>query len=288
MSQHLADSLPGKPGGGGLRVWLKSSAYTRKLLLGDGGDPWIDPAGYLAYFSQAHGLLRPDVAVLEVGELFDSWVQRNPTVKAELDAKRRAAYPLRRLLELSEPRDMLAQVVDAVIGNLRGQTPLVLSMPSPALWLRQAAALAGRGDTPPDPETIDDAAMYVADLLRAVSSFPVGGVMLEEHPDDDQMDEIALERYRPLINVAAHYRWSLVLRPGRGGVAECATLTAFDAVISQTCRVVVPASTGVDISERLWSDDVPPTLAQGQFYFVEIPATQRPELVLEKIAQLRS
>ena len=36
MSQHLADSLPGKPGGGGLRVWLKSSAYTRKLLLGDG------------------------------------------------------------------------------------------------------------------------------------------------------------------------------------------------------------------------------------------------------------
>ena len=39
-------------------------------------------------------------------------------------------------------------------------------------------------------------------LLRAVSASPVGGVLLEEHPDDAAMGETDLERYRPLINVA--------------------------------------------------------------------------------------
>ena len=83
MSQSLADSLPGK-GGSGLRVWLKASAYTRRLLLGEGGDPWQGAPQYLAYFSQAQGLLRPDVAVVEVGELFDSWLLRHPEVRAEM------------------------------------------------------------------------------------------------------------------------------------------------------------------------------------------------------------
>lgn len=286
MSRNLADSLPGMPGGS-LRVWLKSSAYTRRLLLGADGDPWIDAAGYLAYFSQAHGLLRPDVAVLEVGELFDAWVHRNPTVRTELDAKRRAAFPLRKLLEQAEPRDLLGQVVDAVIGNLRGQTPLVLSMPSPARWLRHAATLAGREDVAPDPDAIEDAAMYLADLLRAVSAHPVGGVLLEEHPDAPEMVESDFERYRPLINVAGHYRWPLVLRPGSGGVAACGVLAEFGAVISPTVRVMPPASCGVDISDALWGDETPPPLDKGQFYFVDIPSRQIPEKVLEKLALLR-
>ncbi|MBL8437638.1 MAG: hypothetical protein JNM61_05505 [Zoogloeaceae bacterium] len=51
---------------------MKSAAYTPRLLLRDGGDPWQGAAQYLADFSQAHWLLRPDVAVVEVGGLFDS------------------------------------------------------------------------------------------------------------------------------------------------------------------------------------------------------------------------
>ena len=123
MSQSLADSLPGN-GGSGLKVWLKASAYTRRLLLGEGGDPWQGAAQFLAYFSQAQGLLRPDVAVVEVGELFDAWLAHRPEVRAELGSKRRLSYPLRKLLEQEAPRQLLAEVVEAVIANLRGQTPL--------------------------------------------------------------------------------------------------------------------------------------------------------------------
>lgn len=287
MSQSLADSLPGK-GGSGLRVWLKASAYTRRLLLGEGGDPWQGAPQYLAYFSQAQGLLRPDVAVVEVGELFDSWLLRHPEVRAEMGAKRRLSFPLRKLLEQDEPRRLLAEVVEAVIANLRGQTPLVLAMPSPKHWLYHANLLAGRSNIELDPDGIEDAAMYMADLLRSVSSSPVGGVLLEEHPDDAAMGETELERYRPLINVAHHYRWSLALRPQGAAVAASPVLAEFDAVLSAAIAAPQPVSTGVDVSAALWSGSPLPALSQAQFYFAEIPEAQRPEFVLESLARLRA
>jgi len=287
MSQSLADSLPGN-GGSGLKVWLKASAYTRRLLLGEGGDPWQGAAQFLAYFSQAQGLLRPDVAVVEVGELFDAWLARHPEVRAELGSKRRLSYPLRKLLEQEAPRQLLAEVVEAVIANLRGQTPLVLAMPSPKHWLLHANQLAGRSDVELDPDGIEDAAMYMADLLRAVSASPVGGVLLEEHPDDATLGETDLERYRPLINVAHHYRWSLALRPQGAAVAESPVLAEFDAVLSSAFRAAMPVSTGVDVSQPLWAGAALPALGAGEFYFVEIPASQRPEFVLESLARLRA
>ncbi|MBS0371972.1 MAG: hypothetical protein JSS57_22545 [Proteobacteria bacterium] len=287
MSQSLADSLPGN-GGSGLRVWLKASAYTRRLLLGEGGDPWQGAAQFLAYFSQAQGLLRPDVAVVEVGELFDAWLAHHPEVRAELGSKRRLSYPLRKLLEQEAPRQLLAEVVEAVIANLRGQTPLVLAMPSPKHWLLHANQLAGRSDVELDPDGIEDAAMYMADLLRAVSASPVGGVLLEEHPDDATLGDTDLERYRPLINVAHHYRWSLALRPQGAAVAESPVLAEFDAVLSSAFQAAMPVSTGVDVSQPLWEGAALPALGAGEFYFVEIPESQRPEFVLESLARLRA
>lgn len=288
MSQSLADDLPGGTGNGRLRVWLKSSAYTRRLLLGAGGDPWASAPQYLAYFSQAQGLLRPDVAVVEVGELFDAWLARHPSVAAELGAKRRLSYPLRKLLEQEAPRQILAEVVEAVIANLRGQTPLVLAMPSPKHWLHHANALAGRVGVELDPDGVEDAAMYMADLLRSVSAYPVGGVLLEEHPADSDMGVTDVERYRPLINVAKHYRWSLALRP-RGNVEWVSpSLAEFDAVISPTIRAAAPTSSGVDVSSALWSGGALPALGQGQFYFAEIPADHEPEHVLESLTRLRA
>lgn len=290
MSLSLADDLPGGAGKGRLRVWLKSSAYTRRLLLGAGGDPWVGAAQYLAWFSQAQGLLRPDAAVVEVGELFDAWLARHPAVAAELGAKRRLSYPLRKLLEQEEPRRILAEVVEAVIANLRGQTPLVLAMPSPAHWLHHANALAGRVGVELDPDGVEDAAMYMADLLRSVSAHAVGGVLLEEHAGGGDMGAADLERYRPLINVARHYRWPLVLRPCGAGEAASPALAEFDAVISPVIRAPSPSPTsaGVDVGAALWSGAALPGLQPGQFYFAEIPSGQKPESVLESLARLRA
>ncbi len=287
MSQSLADLLPVADTPLGLRLWLKSSAYTRRLLLGDGGDPWESASQYLAYFSQAHGLLKPDVAVLEVGELFDSWLRRHPELQPELGAKRKFSFPLRKWLEQEGPREILAEVVTALLSHLRGQAPLVLAMPSPCGWLRHANRAAGREDVAPEAGDIEDAAMYVADLMRAVSMFEIGGLLLEEQAADSGDGPVDLELYRPLINVAKHYRWPMAVRLAGNEVAPGAALADIDVVIGSGSMAGLGQARGIDVSVALWGGGEVPAPAAGQFYFVEVPQSQRPEHVLECLSRLR-
>lgn len=289
MSQSLADLLPGSQGGGRIRVWLKSSAYTTRLLLGEAGDPWESAAQYLAYFSQAHGLLRPDVAVVEVGELYDSWLARHPDLRAELGAKRRLSYPLRKLLEPEAPRAVLAEVLEAVAAHLRGQVPLVLAMPSPRAWLYRANLLAGRTDVELEADGVEDAAMYVADLLRVVSHLPVSGLLLEEDSACAGQGVIDAELYRPLLNVAHHYRWAVAMRLGLEPLPVWPAAAEVQAVIGAPALLEGASQAGgVDVGGDLWSGQLVPALGATQFYFAEVPRAHRPELVLESLARLRT
>ncbi|MDP3287608.1 MAG: hypothetical protein Q8M64_04810, partial [Methyloversatilis sp.] len=145
-----------------------------------------------------------------------------------------------------------------------------------------------RSDIELDPDGIEDAAMYMADLIRSVSAHPVGGILLEEHPDDPRMGETDVERYRPLINVAKHYRWSIALRAQGDALLPSPALADFDAVISPSLCVPAPSSAGVDVSQALWSGAALPVLEAGQFWFADIPASQKPESVLEWLAALRA
>lgn len=172
MSGPFAEGLPDASGKGSIRVWLKSSAYTKRVLLGEGSDPWVSGAHYLAYFSQAQGLLKPDVAVLEVGELYDAWNAAHGDLVGAMGNRRKPATALRKLLEPEAPRKVLAEVVEAVLAHLRGQIPLVLSVPSPRSWMDHANRLTGRTDIELTGDDVEDATMYMADLIRTVSAFP--------------------------------------------------------------------------------------------------------------------
>ncbi|MFZ2869744.1 hypothetical protein, partial [Zavarzinia sp.] len=229
MTADFARYLSDRQGGGGARLWLKSSGYARRLLHGTEGDPWGSPAAFLSFFAQAHGLLRPDVAVVEVADLYRSWTRRHPDLVAGMAARKRAAVPLREMLDDAGPRLVLNEVVEALLGHLRGRCPLVLAFPGPRAWLDEAKALAGLGDLPADDDAVEDAAMYVADLLRAVSAHPLGGVCFEE---PGPLAGPALAAYRPILNVAEHYRWGVVLRAGLAGTVTAGDLAPFAAVIS--------------------------------------------------------
>jgi len=288
MSASLAERLPRPAGNGAVRVWLKSSAYTRRLLLGsERADPWVNAAQYLAYFSQAHGLLKPDVAVIEVGELYDAWLARHGGLEGRLGNRRRPATALRRLLEIEEPKAVLAEVVEAVLSHLRGQVPLVLSMPSPRHWLRHANRLAAQDDSPPEADAVEDAAMYLADLLRCVSTFAVGGLLLEEQADDRHFSAEDVARYRSVINVVRHYRWSAALRLPPGATLPTQAQADFDAVIGSagSCRGAIPF--GRDISAEFAAGTLPSPLGVGEFYFATVDPAQQPEAVLDTLAQLR-
>jgi len=288
MSQSLADLMPADGAPVGIRVWLKSSAYSRRLLLGESADPWESASKYLSYFSQAQGLLKPDVAVIEVGELFDAWLGRNPGVRPELAGKRKLSFPLRKLLEQAPARALLAEIVEAVLAHLRGQVPLVLAMPSPRRWLQHASRLAGRDDIEVDADSIEDAAMYVADLARAVSVYEVGGLLLEEDVAGPGAGPLDLELYRPIINVARHYRWPLAVRLGGAECVANAALADLEVVIGKSGLQGGGMAQGVDVSAMLWGNEPIPALLPSQFYFVEVPKDERPEHVLDCLARLRA
>lgn len=292
MSGPFAEQLPRSAGGGAIRVWLKSSAYTSRLLLGAGGaNPWASAAQYLAYFSQAHSLLKPDVAVLEVGELFDAWIAANGGLAGRLGNRRRPATALRKLLEPEEPKAVLAEVVQAVLSHLRGQVPLVLSMPSPRRWLHHANELVdgpGAGsDEELDPDTVEDGAMYLADLVRSVSTFPIAGLLLEERAEDAALSGEHVARYRSIINVVRHYRWSLALRVPAQALLAAEALADFDAVIGLPGRYDGALPWGRDVSAEFGADAPMPPLSAGQFYFAQLEPGQRPESVLAILARLR-
>jgi hypothetical protein len=288
MSVGFADQLPDETGKGSIRVWLKSSAYTKRVLLGAGSDPWASGAQYLAYFSQAQGLLKPDVAVLEVGELYDAWnAAHEGALAAAMGNRRKPATALRKLLEPEAPRQVLAEVVEAVLAHLRGQTPLVLAVPSPRRWMNHANHLTGRDDIEVTGDDVEDATMYMADLIRTVSAHPVSGLLLEEGSDDADFSVDDLTRYQSIVNVVRHYRWSVALRLPGGATPGIEALAEFDAVISPTLEQAGAAAVGRDIGASFAQDSAAPPLIGRQFYFAEIDPGLRPESVLEAVSRLR-
>ena len=288
MTGPFAERLPDAAGKGSIRVWLKSSAYTRRLLLGAAGDPWISGAHYLAYFSQAHGLLKPDVAVLEVGELYDAWnATHSGELAASLGNRRKPVTALRKLLEAEAPRKVLAEVVEAVLANLRGQTPLVLSVPSPRRWSNHANQMTGSNDIALTSDDAEDASMYLADLIRSVSAFPVSGVLLEEGRDAANFNVEDLTRCTSIVNVVRHYRWSLAVRLPNDAVPAPEAVADFDAVISPAIESAGAAALGRDITASFANGSAIAPLSGRKFYFAEINPGLRPESVLEAVAQLR-
>lgn len=294
MTKPLTEWLSNASGDGGLRLWLQSSAYTRRLLLGAAdADPWESAASYLAYFSQAHGLLKADVAVVEVGELFAASAVRAGGLADQLGKRVKPTTALRKLLESETAQAILSEVLEAVSAHLRGQAPLVISIPSPHAWMLQANQLAGV-DTAIELDDAEDAAMYVADLMRSVSTQPISGVLLTEADDEAWTPEL-LQRYRSVINVAHHYHWSLALRLPKAAQPEAAALGDFDIAIAQAGQPVASEmGLGIDVSshcaQALQAEAAPdvPTLAARQFYFSDIDPNAQPEAVLELVKNLRA
>lgn len=288
MSEGFAARLPAPQGSGQIRLWLKSADYARRILLGESVDPWSGAAQYLAFFSQAHALVKSDVAVLELGDLYDSFAANHPEWSEAVNKRRKPATALRRLLEPEAPRQLLSEVVEAVLSHLRGQTPLVLSMPSPRRWINHANALTGSDAMEMSADDVEDGAMYIADLLRSVSQHPLSGVLLEEPRNAGDFHADDLSHYQSMVNVIGHYRWSLALRLPDTATASAEELSHFDAIISGSPEFTcAKAAVGRDISAAVSDGSTPPVLAARQFYFAQIEPGLRPESVLERLTALR-
>lgn len=285
MTGMLSEKLPHSNGGGSFKTWLQADAYAKRILLGGSdANPWESVSGYVTWFFQALNLTKSHVGVISIAEVFDRQAEKDGGLANLLGNRKKAKVAIRRLIESEDARTLINEVLNAVL--YQAIQPVVVSIPSPKAWLYHATQLAGLDTNEISDEDIEDAAAYIADLLRALSSHQIAGLLLEERPDDQQWSDAQVQYYRPLLNIAHHYRWSVVLRLPKETSIAAEAAQQFDAVIGNI-RSNETTSTGVDVSLQFNQELGLPDLLPGEFYFIEIDEHSLPEKITEKVGAIQ-
>ena len=209
MSRLLA-SLDAPPSGRFRPVWFDAVAYGRARLLGGGDLPWQAPAELTSFFGKTQAMFGSDAVLADVADVFAQRAAADQALRAAMAARSRPGYALRTLLGDEQARADAADAVGALAAT-KGAVPLVLTVPAPGRWLAAAAAQAHPGAAPPEAGQAETAAMYSADFLRTFGDAGVDGLLLDEGPvPAGQLTDP--EAYRPVLNVAEHYGWPVLIR----------------------------------------------------------------------------
>lgn len=265
-------------------LWLDSTAYTARLLEG-GQTPWLEIARFLSWQRKAQGLLRSDVVTLQAEPVVDALLAMHLELRSAMAAKSRALFPLKTLLAAAQVREQLSEMLGGLRACFPG-IPLALVVPSPRRWiaLSYSQAFGADADVEAGADEFDSASVYVADFLRCFSESGLDILLLDEAADTEPASPEEIEWYRPVLNVATHYRWELGLR---------LPLAAVDpGLVEGVGFFVAPhplaAPTGILTSDTFWTGSPPSACPAGHFRTAEIPAEANPELVLDRLAVLRT
>ena len=274
-------------GEGTPKLWIDFNAYTKKLLLAEGENPWANPASYMSFYGQAHGLVNADVVVIDIWDLFHHWMLEDEEAIPSMAGKKRITVAAKAMLEAYAPRELLAEVLTAISNNYGDSVPIVLVMPSPRSLLIKANKAANTVDVAPEEAHIDTASMYVADYLRYFSEVNLSGILLREVPESMPESAKELSWYQPIYNVAKHYRWSVGIHLPFSDTSFNVPEDVNFSIVPSTCSVS-DSSCGKDISKALWkSMSTVPPVGNG-FNYLTIPEETTPELVLDTLSNLRA
>ena len=187
--------------------WLD---YAERLL---GPADWADAASIAALFGKAQALLPSDLIVVPVVRIAEAHVAARAGLHSAVASKPAEAQPLRALLGDAKLREMLAATLTRLQPGSGGAV-LALGLPAPAMFAQAAAVSAGLPAPPANDDLADDAAVYIADFLRAFAAAPVAALLLgtDAFPEFDT----------PVIKVASHYGWRVL----RDGALATATIPA--------------------------------------------------------------
>jgi hypothetical protein len=267
MTITLAEVITQPQSGRTRAVVLDFHEYAQSVILQGRDVPWQQPTAYSNFFGQAQGLLKPDVALLDLGSLYANAVATNDGLRASMSAKSRTGYALKTLLANETTATMALEL--ATVVSQTSAAPLVLQIPSPMLWLALTHQLSGAGDvTDLSVDDAENAAMHIAGWLRRLSMLPVSVLLLDERwPGPGFLPLVDSSAYTPVSNVTSNYRWELARRTREG------------------VEVLGSGVTAALVPEEYWLSDVASASA-GDFLFAEIPAHAVPETVLSQLAKL--
>jgi hypothetical protein len=242
--------------------------YAASVILRGRPVPWDNATAYAAFFAQAQGLLRPDVALLDLNRLYGHLTPGSAGLETEMAARSRTGFALRTLLA---DADLNRAVLDFVtVFAKTARQPVVLRFPSPMAWLIGTHHFSGAGDASGlDADNAENASMYVSDWLRAFAALPIAGLLLDNRTPAGASRgvHVPLEAYTPVANLAGNYRW---------------TLGQLD---DEQMRLQGDVAAGAYIPAEFWLEpDV--ALPAGDFYLAEIPSAASPEGVLARLETL--
>jgi hypothetical protein len=264
-------------------LWLDYDAYAGALLA-NGSVPWLDVDALIGWMRKAQSLLKSDVVAVPVATVVEQWLAAHLELKTAMAAKRRVVFPLKTLLADTALRNHLVSLVKPLRSSF-AKPSLLLSLPSPRLWVALASVQAFPGATIEiDADAVDSAAAYIADFLREFADCGIDGIVLQESAESEPASAEDLQLYQAVFNVAAHYRWDAGLRlPVAAHDAALAAGPAF--VLSP--RGSATGVSGLVVNAEFWAGEGPPECPAGGFRYAEIPVDAKPESVLDRLAALR-
>ena len=250
---------------------LDSWNYVQRLFLSGAAIPWHDPAAFDAVYRQALGLLRPQLATLDLNRLILAHAERQPDLLVAMTRRPRLSFPIKTLLADPALAQNLKQLI-ATTRDARGTRPLILTLCTPLELLRQLYEMAHDQAMPA--ESQDDAeraAVYLADFLTRAAHEGVAGLMVVDQTGQAGQSGFA-DAISPLVNLSKHMRWKLLL----ASQAELGDIHGIDLIWAPS------HCTGQWMGDFL-TDEPRTGIAT---VFSEVPAQAQPEQVLARIAEL--
>jgi hypothetical protein len=282
---RLLTSLDAPPSGRARPVWFDAATYGRARLLGDGDVPWHSPAELSSFFAKIAGMFHSDAILVDLADVFAQRTAADQQLRAAMAARSRPGYALRTLLGDEQARSTAAEAVQ-VLAATSGPVPLVLTVPTPGRWLAAAAQQAGSDPGPPDAAQAETAAIYTADFLRTFAGTGVDALLLDEGrvPAGELIHP---EAYRPVLNVAGHYEWPVLIRTDaaaawpHGPVPGVAVWLGSD---PPTGPAGPSGRWGMVAGPEFWAGVTPP--AEAGLVLAPVPAEAEPEAVMKQVRAL--
>lgn len=277
------------------RVWLNFIPYANRLFAAGREDIWSNADTFISIFSQGQGLLRSDILSIPLFDFYSAWLHHNSDF-VQTWAGKKPTFVLKKLLTVEKPRKEISDILTGLHNLYKGAQPFVLSFPSPQKWLQWLHPMVRPGqELTLNEEDIEAASMYLAEYLRNFSSHGLSAIVMEEsHPSNKVMNQV-LPLYRPVLNLARHYQWSVGIHL-EGSVDELVeTIDEIDFYLhgNSDSSTLLPlwekgTHVGGGLNRNFWSKkQVLPDLLQAMLMYGEVPEDAEPETVLSQLKWLR-